>query len=61
MSKDVPDEPLSALSAEDLATLDSDIRAQIKFICTQYVSAEVRAECLAEMAEAKKNRWRFHR
>ena len=59
MSKDVPEEPLFALSAEDLAALDSDIRDQIKFICTQYVSEEIRKECEFEMAEAKKNRWKI--
>lgn len=61
MSMDIPDEPLFAITAAELAFFEDPLRSQIKFLCTQYVSEEVRKECEAEMAAAKKNRWKIEK
>jgi hypothetical protein len=55
---DIDDEPLFALTEEDIKLLKAD-RAKIEFALTTYVSDEVRRECEAELAEAKKRGYKF--
>ena len=53
---DPNDEPLFALmQANSLDKFDQRMADLIEFACTQYISAEVRDECIAELEEAKKN------
>jgi hypothetical protein len=64
MSNDIPqdDEPLFLLKAVNESSLekfDQRMSDLIEFACTQYISAEVRDECLIELEQAKKNRYRI--
>ena len=56
MSDDIPqdDEPLFSLQAFDQRMADL-----IEFAATQYISAEVRDECLMELEQAKKDHYRI--
>lgn len=54
MSQDIPDEPLFALSETDMSLLRAE-KNLITFTLTAHVSDEVRRECEAELATAKKN------
>ena len=56
MSDDIPqdDEPLFSLQA-----FDQRMEDLIEFAATQYISSEVRDECLKELEEAKKNHYRI--
>jgi len=56
MSKDIPDEPLFALNEADRKVLDQE---KYWFQCTTSVSPRMRRECEAELAEAKKNKYKF--
>lgn len=51
------DEPLFALSDADLAVLKAE-QALVTFALTTSVSEEVRAECIAELTEAKQRNYR---
>lgn len=55
------EEPLFALekSNSSLENFDQRMAALIEFARTQYVSAEVRDECVRELEKAKKNGYRF--
>lgn len=57
MSDDIPqdDEPLFAL--KDGA--DERMNVLIQFVCTTYVSDEVRDECLKELEAAKRNHYKI--
>jgi hypothetical protein len=58
-----PDEPLFALKAENensLERFDQRMADLIEFACTQYISAEVRDECLIELEQAKKNGYKIY-
>jgi hypothetical protein len=59
MSDDIPqdDEPLFAL--QDGA--DERMNALRQFACTTYVSDEVRRECEAELAAAKKTGYKIYK
>lgn len=55
---DIEDEPLFALSEEDLARLKAD-RDKIDFARTVVVSEEVRRECEAELVAAKRRGYKI--
>ena len=57
MSKDIPDEPLFALSEEDIAKLRLEAM-RIHLTITTPVSDEVRRECEREMEEGRKRGWK---
>jgi len=64
MSDDIPqdEEPLFALkeaNASSAEKFDQRMADLIEFAATQYISAEVRYECVAELEAAKKNHYRF--
>jgi hypothetical protein len=58
-----PDEPLFSsqieTSTSSLEKFDQRMAALIEFAGTQYVSAEVRDECIAELEAAKKNGYKI--
>ena len=54
MHYDCHDEPLFSLTDADLAILKAD-KTMIDFALTTFVTDEIRRECEAELAEAKKN------
>lgn len=54
MQYDCYDEPLFSLTDADLAILKAD-KTMIDFALTTFVTDEIRRECEAELAEAKKN------
>ena len=54
MQYDCHDEPLFSLTDADLAILKAD-KTMIDFALTTFVTDEIRRECEAELAEAKKN------
>ena len=54
------DEPLFELrDAEKSGKFDQRMADLIEFAATQYISAAVRDECVAELEAAKKNHYRF--
>jgi hypothetical protein len=56
MSDDIQDEPLFALNETDKAILSQE---RYWFQLTTSVSPRMRRECEAELAEAKKNKYKF--
>ena len=66
MSDDIPqdEEPLFALreaNESSLEKFDQRMADLIEFAATQYISAEVRDECLMELEQAKKDHYRIHK
>ena len=64
MSDDIPqdDEPLFALkeaNASSIEKFDQRMADLIEFAATQYISAEVRDECIRELEAAKRNHYRI--
>jgi len=64
MSDDIPqdEEPLFALkeaNESSLENFDERMSSLIEFAATQFISSEVRDECLKELEEAKKNHYRI--
>jgi hypothetical protein len=64
MSDDIPqdEEPLFALreaNESSLEKFDQRMADLIEFAATQYISAEVRDECIAELEAAKKNHYKI--
>jgi hypothetical protein len=64
MSNDIPqdEEPLFALreaNESSLEKFDQRMADLIEFAATQYISAEVRDECIAELEAAKKNHYKI--
>jgi hypothetical protein len=64
MSDDIPqdEEPLFALreaNESSLEKFDQRMADLIEFAATQYISAEVRDDCVRELEEAKKNHYRI--
>jgi hypothetical protein len=64
MSNDIPqdEEPLFALreaNESSLEKFDQRMADLIEFAATQYISAEVRDDCVRELEEAKKNHYRI--
>jgi hypothetical protein len=56
----IEDEPLFALERQNkLEAFDQRMANLIEFAKTQFISQEVRDECVAELAEAKKRGYRF--
>ena len=54
------DEPLFMLDRENkLEAFDQRMAALIEFAKTQFISKEVRDECVAELEAAKKNKYRI--
>jgi len=64
MSDDIPqdDEPLFSLKkVNSLEKFDQRMSDLIEFARTQYISSEVRDECVAELEAAKKDHYRIHK
>jgi hypothetical protein len=59
---DSDDEPLFALHRENsLEKFDQRMADLIEFATTQYISAEVRDECVRELEEAKKTGYKIYK